>query len=152
MIRRRLIAAIAISLAGAGSAAAQPEPQPDFAVNQLWSIKADPPTAVTVIINRIVEIDGQTVVHVTVLDAPLPALLVRPGRTTTTVFMPFKVEALRGSVDKLLGSRAPPLLWEGSYERWRAARGWPIDVSVPEALKVVFQAGSRIPQPVKSGP
>jgi hypothetical protein len=57
--------------------------------------------------------------------------------------MPFDAEALRASVDKVVGSRSPPAEFEAGYEQWRSAKGGVFTISVPKALDVVFQSLPR---------
>ncbi len=139
MIRRHLFAALAVALAAAAPARAQPA-KPDFAVGQVWSVKASPPTTAKVIIDRIEDFGGHTAVHVSVIDVPVPPGLAISRPTMAIGHLPFDAAALAASLDQVVGSQAPPDAFEGGYQQWKAAKGGVFTISVPAALEVVFKA------------
>jgi hypothetical protein len=120
--------------------------QRTFASGQIWSIKAVPPTSAKVVIGRVESFNGSIVVHVSIVDVPVPSGLPNAGGTMTIGHMPFDQAALAASVDQLVGVKAATAPdFEGGYQNWQAAKGGIFTVSVPQALEFAFDALKKAP-------
>ncbi len=90
----------------------------------MWSIKSSAPTTAKVVIGRIEPWADKTVVHISVIDVPVPSCLHVAAKTTTIGHMPFEKSALSASLDKLLSMHASPdPAFEDGYKQWQAAKG-----------------------------
>ena len=117
-----------------------------FASGQVWSIKAAPPTSAKVVIGRIEPLNGSIVVHVSIVDVPVPPGLPNAGGMMTIGHMPFDQAALAASVDQLVGAKATTAAdFDGGYQNWQAAKGGVFTVSVPQALEFAFEALKKAP-------
>jgi hypothetical protein len=123
-------------------AAAQP-PDPGFAPGQVWSIKSTPPTTARVIIDRIEPWHQKVVVHVSIIDVPVPPSMSGTG-TTAIGHMPFEESTLAASVDRLLATGASPVSgFESGYKNWQDAKGGIFTISVEKAIEFTFQTLNR---------
>src|SRR5581483_10051796 len=94
---------------------------PDFAPGQIWSIKSTPPTTAKVVIVRIEPWHKRTVVHVSIIDIPVPKGVSANEQITAVGDMPFDKSALAASVNQLLGTRGKPAPgFSPAYNQWRA--------------------------------
>jgi hypothetical protein len=133
-----------IAAAEPSSLTAAQSPAPAFAPGQIWSIKSMLPTTAKVVINRVETWEHQVVVHVSIIDVPIPRNMPSAGRTTDIGHMPFQQSALAASVDRLLATGAlPASCYESGYKEWQDAKGGVFTINVEQAIKVVFQALSR---------
>jgi hypothetical protein len=140
MLRRSLLLVPCLSAWTAAHA------QRAFTPGQTWSLKAAQPISAKVVIGRVEASDVGTVVHVSIIDVPIPAGLPNPGGTTTIWHMPFDQAAFAASVDRLLGTNAASSAdFEGGYRQWEAAKGGVFTIGVQQALEVVFGAMKQTP-------
>ena len=99
-------------------------PKPDFARGQIWSIKSDQPTTAKVVVVRVEPSANRTVVHVSVIDIPVPDGIAERDAITTVGEMPFDKLALAASLDQVLGTDGQPAPgFQSAYDQWRADRG-----------------------------
>ncbi len=147
MIGLRIIAALAASLVVAGTPS-WAAPAPEIAAGQEWSVKADPTSAIKVVIGRIEPWGAKMAVHVSLLNVPVPPCGSRP-LTMTVGHMPFDRDALARSVDALLDSNvAPAKDFEAGYQQWKSARGGIFSISVSDAASLVAkQVAQTCPKP-----
>jgi hypothetical protein len=133
-----------IAAATPSGLAAAPGPAPAFAPGQVWSIKSTLPTTARVVIGRVEPWDSQTVVHVSMIDVPIPKDMPGAGQTTAIGHMPFQQSALAASVHRLLATGASPApSFESGYKEWQDAKGGVFTIDVESAIKFVFQALSQ---------
>jgi len=119
---------------------------PDFAVGQIWSIKSASPTTAKVVIGRIEEWGhGETAIHVSIIDIPIPQGAPGAGGVTRIDHVPFDKSALTASVDQLLTTGAPPAPgFEGGYDQWHSdKRAGVFTVSVSKAIDLLFESAGR---------
>jgi hypothetical protein len=111
-----------------------------FAPHQVWSVKSDPPTPTKVIIGRVEPWHDKIVVHVSLVDIPVPEDMQLPIELMSLGHAPFDAEALAGSVDQLLADDATidPSFDEG-YEMWKEANGGVYTLSITQAVDALFQ-------------
>jgi hypothetical protein len=142
MLRRHLLL-----LASALSTGRVAHAQGAFSPGQVWTIKAAQPTTAKVVIGYIERLDIGIVVHVSIIDVPIPAGLPNAGGTTTIGHMPFDQAALAASVDQLVGvGAATSSDFERGYRNWQAAKGGVFTIGASEALEVAFDALRRAPR------
>jgi hypothetical protein len=112
---------------------------PSLAPGQIWSVASPTTTTAKVIIGRIESLSGATVVHVSIIDVPIPAGAPSAGGLTTIGHIPFQEAALAASLGQLLGTDAAvdPFFKEG-LRQWREAEGGYFTISVAEAIDLVF--------------
>ena len=122
----------------AGNTAGQDAPIA-FAPGQEWTIKAEPPSAIKVVVGRIEPFGKAVAVSVTLLDVPCPEGM---GCTTTSVaHAPFDEQALEKSVDKMIATGVSPSpQFEEGYANWKAAKGGVFIVGVAQVPDLLFQA------------
>jgi hypothetical protein len=145
MLKRlvRLSMMLIAAAAPSGLTAAE-RPPPAFAPGQIWSIKSARPTTAKVVINRVEPWEHQIVVHVSIIDVPVPRDMPGAGRTTDIGHMPFQQSALAASVDRLLATDASPASsFESGYKQWQDAKGGVFTINVEQAITFVFQTLSR---------
>jgi hypothetical protein len=120
-------------------------PEPRFAPGQVWSIKSTSPTTARVIIDRIEPWHQKVVVHVSIIDVPVPQGIAGTGTGTTEIgHMPFEESALAASVDLLLATGASPASsFESGYKHWHDAMGGIFTISVEKAIEFTFQSMGR---------
>jgi hypothetical protein len=120
-------------------------PQRAFAPGQVWSVKSAQPTSVKAVIGRVEPFNGGgMVIHVSLIDVPIPAGLPNAGGTTAIGHMPFDQAAFSASVGRLVGANAATdPAFESGYAQWRAAQGGVFTISIPQALEFAFQAIKR---------
>jgi hypothetical protein len=117
---------------------------PRFAPGQEWSIKSVSPTTAKVVIDRLEPWHEKVVVHVSIVDLPIPQGVPGAGGTTAIGHMPFEQSALVASVDRLLATNvAPPPGFERGYKHWQDAKGGIFTVSVEKAIEFTLQTISR---------
>jgi hypothetical protein len=145
MFRRGLLAALTIACAVFVARAETTEkPVPDLAAGQEWSIKSASPTTAKVIIDRLEPWLEKVVVHVSVVDVPIPQGMVGAGGTTAITHMPFEQSALATSLERLVATGvSPPSSFEDGYKHWQDAKGGIFTLSVEKAIEVTFQAINR---------
>ena len=146
MLRRSLLSALVMSLLSFAAVQAGPDTASriSFAPGQVWSIKSVPTTTAKVVICRIEPWKGKTVVHVSIIDVPIPQGVPGAGGVTSIGDMPFDESALAASVDQLVATGASPApSFEAGYEQWKDAKGGIFTTSVPQAIKFVFDGISR---------
>lgn len=98
--------------------------KPDFAPGQIWSIKLDRPTTAKVVVVRVEPSANRTVVHVSVIDIPIPEGVAKGDGITSVGEMPFDKLALAASVDQLLGTDGQPTPgFLPAYNQWLADGG-----------------------------
>jgi len=96
-------------------------PTPDFVPGQIWSIKAESPTTAKVVVVRLEPNGNRTVVHVSVIDIPVPQGVSELDGIMTVGDMPFDKSALAASVDQLLRTDGQPAPgFQSAYDHWRA--------------------------------
>lgn len=128
----------------ASSGLAAQDPAPVLTPGQIWSIKAASPTTAKVVINRVEPWERQVVVHVSLIDVPIPRHMPGAGGTTIIGHMPFERSALAASVDHLLATGASPASsYESGYKEWQAAKGGVFTIHVEQAIIFVFQTLPR---------
>ena len=99
-------------------------PKPDFVPGQIWSIKLDRPTTAKVVVVRVEPSANRTVVHVSIIDIPVPEGVAEGDGITTVGEMPFDKSALAASVDQLLGTDGQPAQgFLPAYNQWLADKG-----------------------------
>ncbi len=132
---------IAAARAGATSASAQP----DFAPGQEWSIKSASPTKAKVVIGRIESWKDKVVVHVSIIDIPIPQGIPGAGGITSIDHVPLERSALAASVDQLLNTDTEPASgFEGGYEQWRSdVKADVFTISVAQVIELMFEAVNR---------
>ncbi len=139
MLRRTLLVLVP-SLSAWTTAHAQEA----LAPGQIWSIKSAQPTSAKAVIGRIEPLNGSIVVHISIIDVPIPAGLPNAGGTTTIGHMPFDQAAFAASVDRLVGANAATSsAFEDGYRNWQAAKGGFFTISVQQALEVAFETIKR---------
>jgi len=123
------------------NAQGQNETKPEFVPGQVWSIKSAHPTPAKVIIGRIEPLRNGSVVHVSIVDVPIPQGLRGAGNTITIGHMPFDKVVLLESLDRLLAVNTSPAPdFERGYQQWLAEKGGVFTVSVSKAIEIVFQS------------
>ena len=138
------VAVMLIAAATPSGMAAAPSAAPAFADGQIWSVKSALPTTAKVVICRVEPWDNQMVVHVSMIDVPIPKDMPGAGQTTVIGHMPFQQSALAASVNRLLATGASPASsFESGYQEWRDAKGGVFTIDVENAIKFVFQALSQ---------
>jgi hypothetical protein len=143
MLRRHLLVLVSVLPAGRVAHA-----QRAFAPGQVWSIKATQPTSAKVVIGRIESPNGRIVVHVSMIDVPVPEGLPNAGGTITIGHMPFDQAALAQPVDRLVGvGVASSSDFEGGYRNWQEAKGGIFTIGVSQALEFAFDAMRRARPP-----
>jgi|HubBroStandDraft_6_1064221.scaffolds.fasta_scaffold1232426_1 hypothetical protein len=135
-----MLALIFAVAAHAGTANAPP--RPDFSPGQEWSIKSSSPTTAKVVIGRVEAWRNKVVVHVSIIDIPIPQDAPGAGGMTSIDHVPFENTVLAASVDQLLKTDVSPAAgFEGGYERWRAdAKAGIFTISVSKAIELLFEA------------
>jgi hypothetical protein len=99
---------------------------------------------VKVVIDRLEPWLEKVVVHVSIVDLPIPRGVPGAGGTTVIGHMPFEQSALAASVDRLLAtSVSPPPSFEAGYKNWQDAKGGIFTVSVEKAIEFTLQAINR---------
>jgi hypothetical protein len=112
---------------------------PALATGQMWSIKSPSPTTAKVIIGRVEQWNQKIVMHISVIDVPIPSCMPGAGQLTIIQHMPFEQSALAASLDRLLATNAPPASkFEDGYNQWRAAQGGIYTISVSKAVDTVL--------------
>jgi hypothetical protein len=141
MLKKLLwVSMVFIAAAGPSGPTAAQRHAPALAPGQVWSIKSTLPTTAKVVINRVEPWEHRLVVHVSVVDVPIPPDMPGAGRTTVIGHMPFEQSALAASVDRLLATGAAPASsFEGGYKGWQDAKGGVFTIDVEQAIKFVFQ-------------
>lgn len=131
------MAAVMMAVVQIGPTRAQPVA---FAPGQVWSVRSTAPTPLRVVFGRIEPYGKGTVVHVSILDVPIPPGAPGAGGATRVAHMPFDEAALAASVDALVATGAAPLPnFEDGYRQWLSDRGGVWSLTVSEAIAVVFQ-------------
>ncbi len=122
--------------------------RPDFAPGQMWSIKSTPPTTAKVVIVRVEPWRNRTVVHVSIIDIPVPKGASATNSITAVGHMPFDKTALAESVDQLLGTGASPAPgFEFAFEQWRADKTAGIfTIGVSKAIELMLESASHMPR------
>jgi len=145
VFRRGLLAVFTIaSVALAARAETLGGPAPDLAPGQEWSIKSASPTIAKIVIDHFEPWNEKVVVHVSVVDLPIPQGLPGAGGTTLIAHMPFERTALAASVDRLLATGVqPPSSFEGGYKHWQDAKGGIFTISVEKAIEFTLQSMGR---------
>ena len=146
MIGRLLAVFAAIALLGLPSTDARnaADAMPGFAPGQLWSLKSTPPTTAKIVVGRIEDRNGRIVVHVSIVDVPVPKTIPAPNGTMIIAHLPFDRSALAGSVDRLLATKAKPAPdFESGYGNWKNAQGGVFTISVPQAIDFVIKSMER---------
>jgi hypothetical protein len=140
---RRLLLMITISFHLAMTHAIAAETAlPVFSPGQMWSIKSA--TTIKVVICKIEPWKNKIVIHVSILDAPVPNDMPGAGGMTTIGYMPFEEGALAASVDHILVKNASPAPnFENGYEQWKSAEGGIFTISVQQAIDFTFAAMRR---------
>jgi hypothetical protein len=132
------------SVAFAADAGSLSGPAPDFAPGQQWSIKSASPTSAKVVIDRVEPWHEKVVVHVSVVDLPVPQGVSGADGPSVISHMPFDQSALAASVDRLLATGvAPPSGFIGGYKYWQDAKGGIFTVSVEKAIEFTLQTIGR---------
>ena len=133
-----------MAAAGPSGLMAAQSPAPVLTPGQMWSIKSALPTTAKVVINRVEPWEHQVVIHISVIDVPIPRDMPGSGGTTVIGHMPFQQSALAASVDRLLATGASPASgYESGYKAWQDAKGGVFTINVEQAIKFVFQTLSR---------
>jgi hypothetical protein len=115
----------------------------DVAPGQIWSITSETPTTAKVIIGRVEPWGGGTAVHVSIIDIPIPEGRPGAGGTTSFAHIPFDRPTLVASLQKLVGTDAPPPpQFETGYQQWRDDGGGVFTISVSDVIALIF-AGLR---------
>lgn len=145
MLTRRLLTVLMITSIGFDvRAETAGGPAPEFAVGQEWSIKSASPTTAKAVIDRLEPWHEKVVVHVSIVDLPIPQGLPGAGGTTVIGHMPFERSAFAASVDRLLAINVPPpSSFEGGYKHWQDANGGIFSVSVEKAIEFALQTIGR---------
>lgn len=119
---------------------------PEFAPGQMWSIKSAPATTAKVVIVRVEPWQNRTVVHVSIIDIPVPKGARAENSITAVGHMPFDESALAESVDRLLGTGGSPAPgFEYAYEQWRADKTAGIfTISVSKAIELMLQSAGEL--------
>ena len=134
-----VLAAATIALFPTAHADPATQSVPSFALGQMWSIKSDVPTTARVVIGRIEPFGSQTVVHVSIINVPIPNGVPGAGGQTQVGHMPFEQTALANSVDQLLATNVAPVPgFQDGYAQWKSANGGIFTISVPKAIELVF--------------
>jgi hypothetical protein len=142
MVGLSMLLAAVLQHAQAGAGTGQRDPR--FAPGQMWSIKSAPQAAAKVIIDRIEPWRDKVVVHVSVVDVPIPRGMPGSGGTTAIGHLPFEQSAFAASVDRLLATGiAPASSFESGYKQWQDAKGGIFTVTIQEAIEFTFQAINR---------
>jgi hypothetical protein len=142
MIMRALLAILALATIVLATPAETGSTMiPDFAPGQEWSIKSASPTTAKVVIGRLETWQhGKIIVHVSIIDVPIPRGVAGAGATTSIGHMPFDKTALAASADRLLSSYVPPAPgFESGYEQWKSAKGGVFTISAEKAIEIVVQ-------------
>src|SRR5450432_1592789 len=121
MLRSLMVAVVAMSVS---LAATMPmlcaDAKPDLKLGQMWSINSPTPTTAKVIIGGMEDWHGKVVVHVSIIDVPIPDGAPNAGQMTTIGHAPFEKAALVSSLDRLLSEgRSPPSDFAGGIAQWR---------------------------------
>jgi len=117
---------------------------PEFVPGQMWSMTSATATSAKIIIDRIEPWRETRVVHISVVDVPVPSEVPVARRVTDITHMPFDEAALRASVKDLLATGVPiGPSFESGYKQWRDAKGGIFTVSVEDAIAFTFQALSQ---------
>jgi hypothetical protein len=145
MLRKGSLAVLALASAVLAARAETPDGSaPRFAPGQEWTIKSASPTTVKVVIDRLEPWLEKVVVHVSIVDLPIPRGVPGAGGTTVIGHMPFEQSALAASVDRLFAtSVSPPPSFEAGYKNWQDAKGGIFTVSVEKAIEFTLQAINR---------
>jgi hypothetical protein len=90
----------------------------------------------TVIISRFESVDDKPVVHVSILQAPVPLAWTNGNRLSLLIKqIAFEPDALHRSLDKLLQTGFHPLPdFEPAYEKWRTGKRTVYKVDVNYAI------------------
>ena len=119
-----------------------------FREGQLWSIKSASQENAKIIIGRIEDWNGQSVVHISVIDLIIPKGLQGAGQPMRISHMPFENNALVDSVSTLIADQVPPAPgFDEGLKLWRSDKKAGIyAVSLSTALKSTIDAMSRSQQ------
>jgi hypothetical protein len=141
MLRRFLISLVAAVLLVMATRA---DPTQELVVGQIWSIKSASPTTTKVVIGRIEAWKDKVVIHVSIIDVPIPNGISGAGGMTRIDHMPFEKSALEASLDQLLKTdMSPAPHFEDGYQQWQSAKGAIFIISIPQAIEFAFQAMRR---------
>jgi hypothetical protein len=112
----------------------------DLKVGQVWSIRSPSPTTAKVIIGGLEDWHGEAIVHVSMVDVPIPDGAPTAGETTTIDHAPFDRAALASSLGKLLAvGRQPSAEFTSGLASWRAAKGGVWTLGVAEVIAAIFE-------------
>jgi hypothetical protein len=80
---------------------------------------------------------GETVISVSIIDIPLQ---LGKAQFSTIADAPFSEEALRASVNQLVGIKVPPEDgFIGGYDEWKRNRGGVYTITVGEVIRLARQ-------------
>lgn len=114
-------------------------PTPSFAVGQEWSISSFSQSTAKIVIGRIESWRDRIVVHVAIIDIPLPPTAAGAAATKLTeiAHVPFEQSALAGSVGDLIATAVtPPPEFETGYRQWKEQQGGIFTIPVSQVIAV----------------
>ena len=128
-----------------GAGAADTRAQPEFALGQEWSIRSPKPTTAKVVVGRIEHWNGKVVVHISIIDIPIPAGLPGAPGVTAIDHVPLEKSALASSVGLLLTSNSEPAPgFQSGYELWQSAPNAGVfNVVVYRVIELMFGSITR---------
>lgn len=116
----------------------------EFQPGQVWEYETRAgEEASRLTICRIEDKDGHTVVHIYVDGLALKSPHSPDGVGRFIGHMPFREDAVRGSVRKLVETRPELPDFEEGYETWKANNGGVFTTSVAEGIDFVEEAVNR---------
>jgi len=121
-------------------------PATQFSPGQIWSVKSSSPTPLNVVIGRVEVWHGETAVHVSLINVPVPPDVPGGSGLMEIGHMPFAESALARSVDQLINLNVSVgSEFERGYKDWRSANGGIFTTSVLDAVVFVFKtlSGNR---------
>lgn len=127
----------ALLLLGATGASGLPSqrPAPHLAVGQEWSIGSLQGSTAKIVIGRIEPWRDKIVVHVALVDIPLPPAGVAGNRVTEIAHAPFEESALAASLGDLVATAVTlPPDFESGYRQWKEHQGGIFTVPVSEVI------------------
>jgi hypothetical protein len=111
-----------------------------FEPGQMWSIRSTDANPTKILIGRIEAWHHEIIVHISVLDVPVPDQLDVAEPTLNVSHMPIEEGSLERSVDRLLTTGVPVSQeFEQGYRQWKSdPRAGVYTTDVPHALQMMF--------------
>lgn len=113
-----------------------------FSPGQVWTMSGAGLTETRIVVGDVERKGHETIVHVSILNVPIPEDIAPGGRTIDLPHAPFQEDALAKSVDSLeRGGARPHDGFASGYETWTHEEdAGAYSIPATEAIAQIFQA------------